>query len=193
MFLRTYNKANYYEIAAHNTFQYYKADIMALHTQQWKEEDVQGESCVQFKTMQYYAAIYYISILSSILNGGIKTWDEIKTKYCYEDKRKKFACNGIDLDRVAGFFSLPPNGECGINGMGIQDTFEIEPIISPCEGGTINCSGGIDSMGIEIDLEVEPLEFSESCPELTSINIEETLANLYSCTVNIETVCPCIC
>jgi len=193
MFLRTYNKANYYEIAINNTFKYYKAEILALNKQQWKEEDIQGESCVQFKTMQYYAAIYYIGILSSILNGGTKTWEEIKTKYCYEDKRKKFACNGIDLDKVAGFFSLPPITECGIDGMGIENTFEVEPTTSPCEGVTTNCSGGIEGMGIEIDLEVEPLEFSESCSETTSINIEETLANLYSCTVNVETVCPCTC
>lgn len=191
MFLKP-NSPNFYDISIANAFKIYKGEVLTLTKKMWKEEAIEGASCKQSYIMQYHAAIYLAVILLNIYKDGTTSWEELLKKYKIEDKKKKFACNGIDFDLILAAFGLPSTSECGIEGMGIEDTFEIEPADSPCNNTVEGeCISGIEAMGIEENFEIEPSELNELCffPEI--INVQQVLANPCTCIVNIETVCDC--
>lgn len=134
MFLRI-NKTTELETYIANVFSLYRKDILALHIKEWKEEDISGKSCIQYKIYQYYLAVYYVILIYLELKQGINTdWNYYESKYKISTIRKCLSCDKIDLNAILNIFGLPsttPDG--GIEDMGLEETFEIEPILLTTE------------------------------------------------------------
>lgn len=114
---------------ARNAYLLYKDKLHELHQKQWKDEDIHGESCVQYITYQYYLAILLVTLISKEVKEGVNTdWSYYEETYDLETKRKNLACNGIDLDDILNIFDLPINNESveGIEGVEIEASFQIE-------------------------------------------------------------------
>lgn len=159
MFLRI-NKTTPLENIMSKVFALYRADILALHTKQWKEEDISGKSCIQYKIHQYYLATYYVTLIYLELQQGINTdWEYYKEKYKTDTIRKCLSCNNIDLNAILTLFGLP----------------------------TTICEGGIECMGLEEDFEIEPETFT--APVYNNVDIKTLISNPISCELLLDSKC----
>lgn len=159
MFIRI-NKTTDLENLMTKVFSIYRKDILALHTKEWKEEDITGKSCIQYKIYQYYLAIYYVILIYIELKQGIHTdWEYYTKKYNTDSIRKCLACDGIDLNTILNTFGLP----------------------------TTECEGGIECMGLEESFEIEPTTFTT--PTYNNVNVLNLLANPVTCELLLDSRC----
>lgn len=112
----------------YNYWQLYNDDINTLNARWWKDEDIWGSSCRMYKVYQYYFAFYYVELIYIEYNRGFNTeYSYYETKYNIEETRKKLGCNGINLSRIFEIFGLFLSENDGIEGMGIEQSFVVEP------------------------------------------------------------------
>lgn len=106
----------------------YGEDILALSDKWYNNEAIHGTSCKQYKVYQYYLAFYLgVLIKAEIDNGQEVDYDYFNTKYGLDDKKNKLACNNISLDEVLSSFGIAWEDNTGIEGMGIEENFIVEP------------------------------------------------------------------
>ena len=133
MFIRDINKTTKLETYINNSFLLYKDDILILHSKQWKEEDISGQSCIQYKIYNYYLTIYYVILIYLEIKDGVNLeWNYYEEKYKLNKISKCLACNNINLNKILNIFGLPLTictEDGGIECMGLQENFEIEPIL----------------------------------------------------------------
>ncbi|SRR6266403_4042359 len=130
MFLRI-NKTTELETYIANVFSLYRKDILSLHYKEWKEENISGKSCIQYKVYQYYLAIYYVILIYLELKQGINTdWNYYIKKYNLDKISKCLACDNIDLESILKIFGLSIT-TCidGIECIGVEESFEVEPVL----------------------------------------------------------------
>lgn len=160
MFLRI-NKITELENYINKSFSLYRNEILALHLKQWKEEDISGKSCSQYKAYKYHLAIYYVILIYLELKQGIHTdWIYYNNKYKLDTIKKCLACDNIILEKLLNIFGLP---------------------------STI-CDGGIECMSLEESFIIEP-ELLEETIEYNTVNIKDILNNLNTCEILIPSLC----
>ena len=138
MFLRIPKATNHLEAAIAAAFRRYRTDILALHTTMWNQEDYRGSSCIQYKIMHYYLAIYLATLIYCEASNEIEnTSAYYETKYNLDVLREKFACNGISLNNIFLDFGIAFPSDCGegIECMELESNFIIEPstLIAPTQ------------------------------------------------------------
>lgn len=131
MILHQYNTNSFLDTKIRNFWTTFKADILKLTFKSWKEEDYRGKTYTQWRITQYHNVLTLMILLIFDIkkNGKVHTdWAYYNTKYKLDTYRKCLACECIDLDKVLAIFGLPFK-DCtgGIECMGIQLTFQIEP------------------------------------------------------------------
>lgn len=160
MFIRL-NKTTELETYINNAFKLYRTSLLTLHSKQWKEEDISGASCIQYKIYQYHLAVYYTILIYSEVQQGINSdWEYYKDKYKIETITKSLACDGINLDAILNEFGLP----------------------------IISSEGGIESLEIEQSFEIEPTILSSET-EYNNVDIQSLLDNPSTCEVLVESKC----
>lgn len=105
----------------------YKSDILSVHSELWNEEAIHGSSCKSLEALQYHLAFYWVYLIYLDVQYGNTEWSYYENKYDIENKRKQFACNGIDIDILFDIFGLPASSSDGLGGMGIEIDFFIPP------------------------------------------------------------------
>jgi len=159
-----------------SAFQRYRTALIAIHKQQWKDEDIRGESVQQYTAAQYQMAIRLTILVRLDVNRLAwkeLDWDYFVTTWNLVEFKQRLACTDISLDNLLNDFALPVvNGSFneqaidGIEDMEVEMSFEVEPdtaeeIIDPTIGTVILT---------EIDME-EAFSTIQGCDELTcSIN-----------------------
>lgn len=108
-----------------------KTNLMKSLNTFFKQQSIWGESCEHFNTEKYYMTFLYGVLITQDIshNKDAQTWEYYKNKFEFDEIKKCFACNGINLtDSLKPFgFPFTTNTNGGIEYMGIEDTFEIEP------------------------------------------------------------------
>jgi len=130
MFIRL-NKNTVLETYISKSFQLYKDKIIELHNEQFKQEDITGESKKQFKVLNYHIAILYVILIYNDIitkSNNLLNWEYYNTKYEIDKYRISFACKGVDIDKILNIFNLPYINSNGIENMGIESNFIIEPL-----------------------------------------------------------------
>lgn len=131
MFLDTFQYRPIDNLVA-NFFTSYRNEIFKLSQQVWREEDIREYSTKYIKIAQYYLALYLVILLYIDYTSGLDIWDNLILKYKIDCHRKELACCGIDLDKILGTFGLPPKANTGgIEGVEIEESFEVEPTELP--------------------------------------------------------------
>lgn len=133
-------------------FQRYKDDLLAIHKQQWKDEDIRGESVQQYTAAQYHMAIRLVILVRLDVNRLAwkeLDWDYFVTTWNLVEFKKRLACTDISLDNLLNDFALPvvsgdfdEQATDGIETMEVEMSFEVEPdaveeIVDPTIGGVI--------------------------------------------------------
>lgn len=165
MILHKYSNDNYLDGRIRAYWLFFKADILALTTKGWNEEDLRGKSCTQYKVMQYYYLLYILILLYEDLKANSvlqPSWSYYNTKYNIDGLRKCLACIGIDIDKALAVFNFP----------------------------LVPCINGLECMDVEGSFIVEPTAFPTST--VTTISLSVLLANPTSCSNSLVTTCPII-
>ena len=106
----------------------YRDTIVALFTTQWKQEDIQGDSCVQLSSTQYFLAFLYVLLLYSERKEMLTLDSVLLEKYSVAEMKACFGCLGISIDKlleIAGI-SLVAEKPCdGINTLQVQGNYGI--------------------------------------------------------------------
>ena len=125
-----------YENAVNNLFIANSNVMFTLLDKTWKDEDIYGDSCAFYRISDYYTAYYLVSLIYRDIEEQVVTnWDEVLEKYNLVALSECYACKGINLTEVFEEFGFPfIDCSCGIECMGFQVSFEIEPDCNPCSG-----------------------------------------------------------
>lgn len=113
------------ETVVNNYFTSVKDDIILLHNSQWNGEDLQGDSYLQWKIMQYYNLVYLLSLLYIDINRN-ENIDKnyYLEKYKIEIHKKCLACEGIDFNKALEIFNINLlANEDGIELLELEDNF----------------------------------------------------------------------
>lgn len=106
----------------------YGDDAMVVAKKWFSTEDFYEHSCKQKKVAQYFFAFHLGYLLFiEVMQNPTKTWEELEVEYDLDTKRRNLKCHAIDLDSVLAIFNLPVNTSDGIEGIGVEDSFEVEP------------------------------------------------------------------
>jgi hypothetical protein len=122
---------NDYQVKVNSFFDNYKEAIYTLHYNQFKQESIYDKSCLQFKVIDYYSALYLVSLIyQDILDNPLYDWEYFKVKYDLVNINKCYACKGIKLTDIFKLFGYPfKNTQIGIELMEIESTFIVEPSV----------------------------------------------------------------
>lgn len=117
------------EVNINNSFKLYKKSIVDNFLAQIKQEQLKGESCLHYKSFNVWLAIYLVTLVYlDIIKYPNKDWNYFYKKYDLDSLKKCLLCNEINLDDILDSFGLKNFGkEYGINFIGIEKTFEVEP------------------------------------------------------------------
>ena len=137
MFLRTrYNNTTIIDDYWKEYYQLYRTTIVSTIQNGWKQEDVWGITCDYNIVRKFqYTFFYVLMIYLEIKRGIVTDWTYYEVKYDILNVRKCLTCYGIRLDDVFDIFNLN-NGEYGIENIGIELTYEVEPDTLPITGGS---------------------------------------------------------
>jgi len=91
-----YDKISIYD----KMFLYYRNNIVNLFNCQWKEEDINGTSCVQLISTKYFLSFLYILLLYSEQKESYKTDLELIEKYEITKMKECFGCEGISIKKL---------------------------------------------------------------------------------------------
>lgn len=123
------NKELFKNVVIYNKmFSYYKNEIINVLKNQWKEEDIVGESKKQIQATNYFLAFLYTLLLKNEEVEGLSTHQYLINKYDIEVIKKCFACKGISLDKLFELseIELTIQLPCkGINGLQVQGNYGI--------------------------------------------------------------------
>ena len=136
MFLPVDNLKTYWN----NFYNLYGNTILNLSSKWYNEESIYGSSCIQFQVNSYYLAFTLaLMIKREIDKGYVSTYTYYNHKYNIDNKRCSLSCNGINLDKIFEVVNVVwDNSDMGINGMGIEVNFVIEPNYNLYTISTIN-------------------------------------------------------
>jgi len=124
MFLPIDNLNSYWQ----SFYNLYGSDITTLTDKWFNDEAIRGRSCKQYKVNQYYYAFYLAVLIKLELSRWENTLESYyETKYGLADKYNKVACNNISLKNIFIEFGIDFEEEEGIEGMGIEENFIVEP------------------------------------------------------------------
>jgi hypothetical protein len=154
--LSTYKSPTDLENNINNTFKLYKKSIVSNFLSEVNEEQLKGESTIQYSNFNIYLAIYLVTLVFlEVKKYPTKSWDYFVTKYKLHKLKECLSCKGIKLEDILTQFQLPMiTGE------------------------------GIDFLEIENTLQIEPGDLTPIIPIINQINIL-TLINNSNCTINI--------
>ena len=119
------------EVIILNFFQKYEKDIILLSLNQFKQENLKGSSKIQYQKSIYYiySLIYALCIYLDVQDNSEITLKDLEEKYKLSCVKKELACKKINFDDVLNIFNIiineSENG--GIENIGIEDSFEVEP------------------------------------------------------------------
>ena len=145
-------------------FKTFKPNIIEDLLKAFKEESFNGESTLQYKVLNHYYIMILVLLIKldfQFITGVI--WQDLVKKYNLKKLKEKLACCKLDLDGVLNSYGLPsvedifpePNDLFyGINYLGIEQTFEVEPdeVISPLEiqaNNNINNNGNLTLLQVK--------------------------------------------
>ena len=85
----------------------YKIDILNHSEILLFNDSVHGYSCKQYTLSKYLQVVLLINEINTDYNYGTMTWEEIKTKWDLDNKRKVFSKNNISLNLLLSDIGLP--------------------------------------------------------------------------------------
>lgn len=127
--LGTYKSPTDLENNINNTFKLYKKSIVNNFLSEINDEQLKGESTIQYNNFDIYLAIYIVTLVFlEVKKYPTKTWDYFVSKYNLNKLKECFACKGIKLDDILTQYQLPILTGDGIDFLEIENTFQVEPI-----------------------------------------------------------------
>ena len=92
-------------------YKYFRNEMYKVHRAAWNEEDLTGTTSklpfVMFVQMCLtYCTMIYNDLTLPNKEVGAETWKEVKTRFDFDDHVKYFSSQGINLQKVAGFYDL---------------------------------------------------------------------------------------
>ncbi len=172
MFLRT-DKPTRLESSINKSFVGIRKELLDIHYKEFSETDIRGKSKQHLVAANYQRAIMlvvlvWLNVERLIGNPKFSQWSYYVDKYNLKILKECLACNGVSLDNILNDFDLPTvNGEepqleiAGIETMGIEESFEIEPQSTPI---VLAVPSGDISDTIDV---LEAFENTFECDELT--------------------------
>lgn len=114
----------------------YSTKIASLLTQQFNDEDIEGESNLLAGLSQYQMAILLVTLFYKDFSSQKYTFSYLLTFYKISELRECFRCVGIDLQLLfttigIDLASTRVGKNEGINSISFETTFKIENAISP--------------------------------------------------------------
>lgn len=109
-------------------YEYYQSDITALLLASYNDEKINDYTCKNYKLAQYFFAFdLVVMVYNEIVNYEGITSAYLNTKYDLVRLQHNLACNDISLEVIFNIFGISFNNNTGIEGIGIEESFEIEP------------------------------------------------------------------
>jgi len=125
----------------------YSTKVSALLTQQFKDEDIEGESNLLAGLSQYQMAVLLVTLFYRDFISEKYTLSYLLTFYKITELRECFRCVGIDLKLLldtVGIDILSSDLGCneGIESISLENSFQIEnaicPTVSPSTGTKVD-------------------------------------------------------
>ena len=103
-------------------FAYYRDEIVNTFLTQWKDEDINGDSCHQLLATKYFLAFLYILLLYCERKEALKTDGELIDKYEISKMQECFGCDKISIKKLLEIAEIELVRELPCDGInGLQD------------------------------------------------------------------------
>ena len=119
------------QISWNTAFNYFKSNILTNQSEWWKNEDIYDKSCKLYTINNFLLAQIYCTLIYYEFKTIGKNLTLLESKYDYTNMSKCFKCSNIDIKKMLEFYGIYLNNvSIGINSIGIENTFIIEPSIN---------------------------------------------------------------
>lgn len=110
-------------------FQKYRSDIWSNFLTQFKQEDISGESSVQYNNTILMATFVYACLFAKDYEDDFLTYEQVIQKYNIFEVQKCLACMGISLQSILKDIGIILEFDLDVDGiehLGIENNFHIE-------------------------------------------------------------------